>query len=90
MSFAVSDSGLFHISENFLFSTFLRPNNKYSPFRKNNLVKKNESLNSRLIIREEQIQKQANKISDTKNPISNVKEVVNDTNVDMLEKDMYA
>ena len=60
-----------------------------SEYRMNNLVKKNESLNILLINREEQIQKQANQISDMKSSINNTKEVINDTNVEMLKKDIY-
>ena len=60
-----------------------------SECRINNLVKKNESLNSLLITREDQIQKQANQISYMKNSITKAKEVVNDANVDMLERDIH-
>ena len=60
-----------------------------SEIRKLSLVKMNESLNRLLILREEQIQNQANQISNMKDNLNNAKQVVNDNNVDMLEKDMY-
>ena len=47
-------------------------------------------MNSLIIIREDQIQKQSNQISYMENLVNNAKEVANDTNVDMLEKDMHA
>ena len=61
-----------------------------SEFRKLNIVKTNESLNRLLILREEQIQNQANQISNMKDTLNNAKQVVNDNNVDMLEKDIHA
>ena len=53
-------------------------------------MKTNESLNRLLILREEQIQNQANQISNMKDNLNNAKQVVNNNNVDILEKDINA
>ena len=63
---------------------------EHSKSKIDKLVKSNESLNRLLILREEQIQQQANQLSNMKDNLNNAKQVVSDSNVDMLEKDIDA